>query len=101
MNKVNELAKILGYTVLAIIVFYAVMFFFAESLPLPYRSMPDAMKIERMIAAEAIECAIGSDPNAGAGMFLLGVSKSDLAKLAVDSLTRDQLLEQRDDTCQD
>ncbi len=95
----DNLAKFLGYAVIAIIIFYAAMFFFAESLPLPYRSMPDAMKIERMIAAEIIECTIGADPDAAAGMFLLGISKSDMVKLAVDSMTRQQLLSERDSSC--
>ncbi len=95
----ENLAKCLGYIVVAIIIFYAAMFFFAESLPLPYRSMPDAMKIERMIAAEIIECTIGSDPDAAVGMLLLGISKSDMAKLAVDSMTRQQLLSERDSSC--
>ena len=95
----QSLAKFLGYGIMGAAAFYAVMFFFAESVPLPYRSMPDAMKIERMIAAEIVECTISSDQDAAAGMFLLGVSKSDLAKLLVDSSTRQQLLNERDSSC--
>ena len=95
----NNSAKFLGYAVIAIVIFYAAMFFFAESLPLPYRSMPDAMKIERMIAAEIVECTIGTDRDVAAGMFLLGISKSDMVKLAVDSMTRQQLLSERDSSC--
>ena len=32
----QSLAKLLGYAVMAVAVFYVVMFFFAESIPLPY-----------------------------------------------------------------
>jgi hypothetical protein len=95
----QSLAKLLGYAVMAVAVFYVVMFFFAESIPLPYHKVPDAIKIERMIAAETIECQVAADGNIGFGMLLMGVSKSDLTKLAVDSQTRDQLLVERNREC--
>ena len=95
----QSLAKLLGYAVMAVAVFYVVMVFFAESIPLPYHKVPDAIKIERMIAAETIECQVAADGNIGFGMLLMGVSKSDLTKLAVDSQTRDQLLVERNREC--
>ncbi len=94
----QSLAKLLGYAVMGVAVFYVVMFFFAESIPLPYHKMPDSIKIERLIAAEIIECTVAADSDVGFGMLFLGISKSDLAKLAVDSSTRDQLLAERDST---
>ena len=97
----EKLAKPLSYIVIGVIVFYGAMFFFVESLPLPYRVMPDAMKIERMIAAETMECMIADDADVGAGLFLLGVSKSDLVRLAVSLQTREQLLAERDSICPD
>ena len=95
----QNIAKFLAYCVVGIIVFYVVMFFFAESAPLPYGDMPDGMKIERMIAAEIIECLVAAGDQGMTGAFLLGASKSDIATAAVDAATRDALLERRDAVC--
>ena len=95
----RNIATFLGYLVIAAIVFYVVMFLFAESVPLPYGSMPDSMKIERMIAAELIECSVASGDQGIAASFVFGASKSDIASVLVDALTRDRLLEERDAIC--
>ena len=78
----QSLAKLLGYAVMAVAVFYVVMFFFAESIPLPYHKVPDAIKIERMIAAETIECQVAADGNIGFGMLLIGCVKVGLDKIS-------------------
>ena len=95
----QNIAKFLGYLVMAIFAFYVVMFLFAESVPLPYGSMPDGIKIERMIAAELIECSVASGDEGIASSFVLGASKSDIASVLVDALTRDTLLERRNAVC--
>ena len=95
------IAKFLGYFVMGVVVFYVAMFFFAESVPLPYSSIPDDIKIERMIAAEIIECAVAAGDEGVIAGLAWGASKSDIARLAVDLMTRDQLLERRDYICPD
>ncbi|MXZ91251.1 MAG: hypothetical protein F4W95_10005 [Chloroflexi bacterium] len=95
----KNLNQVLGSCVMAPIVFYVVMFFFAESIPLPYGSIPDRMKIERMVAAEVIECMVADGSEEMTSAFLLGASQSDIAKVMVNAGTREKLLEVLDETC--
>lgn len=93
------ISKFLVYSAIAVVVFYVAMFFFAESIPLPYGSLPDGMKIERMLAAEIIECALAAGDEGMVAGLAWGASKSDIARVAVDIMTRDQMLERRDVVC--
>ena len=70
------IAKFLAYSVMAVAVFYVAMFFFAESIPLPYGSIPDGMKIERMIASEIIECGLAAGNEGVVAGIAWGASKS-------------------------
>ena len=97
----NTMVTFLGYCIAGIIVFYVAMFFFAESIPLPYGNLPDGMKIERMIAAEIIECLIAAGDQDLTGSLMLGAPKSAIVSGATDIMTRDALLERRDVVCRD
>ena len=93
------ISKFLVYSAIAVVVFYAAMFFFAESIPLPYGSMPDGMKIERMIAAEIMDCMLAAGDEGMVASLAWGASKSDIVSGAIDIASRDQLLERRDVAC--
>lgn len=95
------ITKFLVYSALAVAAFYVAMFFFAESIPLPYDSIPDGMKIERMIATEILNCLLAAGDEGVIAGLAWGAPKSEVVRLMVDITTRDQLLERRDVVCAD
>ena len=95
------IAKFLVYSAIAVVAFYVAMFLFAESIPLPYSSLPDGMKIERMIAAEIMDCLLAAGDEGMVASLTWGASKSEVVSGVVDIMSRDQLLERRDVACPD
>ena len=97
-----------GTAIVVVGIFYGVMYFFPEVIGLPYDRIPAFLKLDRMIAAEAIECSIASDGGIESGA-LFGMFMSEAAginnpsRIVIVGLTkittRTEIIEIRDDAC--
>ena len=97
----SQAKEILGGAIVLIAIFYVVMFFFAGDIELPYRYLPDFIKLDRMIAAETIQCGLESGQISGFARLGIGITGEKTAILLARVTTRSQIIEIRDAICSD
>ena len=89
-------------TILLFIVtgFYAFMYFRAGSVEFPYHLMPDAAKIDRMIAAELMQCALHNPDIPGLARWGIGMAPTETAAFLAQATLRHEIIAARDAACE-
>ena len=88
-------------TVLIFIVtgFYVFMYFRSGSVGFPYHLLPDAVKLDRMIAAELMQCVLHDPDTDSIARWSIGMVPTETAAFLAQASFRSELIEARDDAC--
>ena len=79
--------------------FYAFMYFRAGAVEFPYHLLPDAVKLDRMIAAELMQCALHNPDTAGIARWGIGMAPTETAAFLAQATLRSEIIEARDTAC--
>ena len=79
--------------------FYAFMYFRAGSVEFPYHLLPDAVKLDRMVAAELMQCALRDPDLSGIVRLGAGFAGNELVTFLAQATTRSEIIAARDEAC--
>lgn len=96
-----DFIKTAGTVVIFVVAgFYAFMYFRAGSVEFPYHLLPDAVKLDRMIAAELMQCALQNPDTDSLARWGIGMAPTETAAFLAQATLRSEIIQARDDACE-